>query len=87
MKNQPTDESIEFTSPTIAPKVAPGDSPEVTSEVINHVATRMNLLNDELREFLDQRQKAAPVVVTSVRILDLVVSDRTTGWLGRWQQQ
>lgn len=84
MTIQPTYELAEFARASTIPKTPEGDYPDVSREIVTHVRTRLAALGDELREFLDARQEAAPTTVSLVRVLDSLLCYETDRWFEYW---
>ncbi|MBF6546959.1 hypothetical protein [Nocardia brasiliensis] len=62
-------------------EVPEGDYPDVASEIVYFIRRRMEQFSDELHEFLDLREEAAPATVNCVRALDSVLSYEVRRWL------
>ncbi len=60
------------------------DYPEVAKEIVTFIQQRLTAVSDELHEYLEQREEAAPTSVDRVRILDSVISYETRRLVRRW---
>ncbi|MGW4844874.1 hypothetical protein [Nocardia brasiliensis] len=61
--------------------VPEGDYPDVASEIVNHIRHQMNAFSDELHEFLELREEAAPNMADRARVLDSIIGYEVRRWL------
>jgi hypothetical protein len=63
------------------------DYPEVAHELVTYLQARFAAFSNELHEFLEQREDAAPTTVDRARVLDSILGYEVRRWLKHITEQ